>query len=159
MATPLHIALKNGRKKAKMTAKQAAIALHLDERTVLRYEEENGVKYKDPKIILAMADLYKDVDIRIAYFNQDIIFVDTFGELTSSDPIHATMEYSMENEDDTQIMPELKEWGRKDGSFALSERAERETRESNKATMNFVLTHLQVKKERSRFAFGSAQTQ
>ena len=120
MNTTSGFTLKNGRKKVNLKLIPASMKLNTTDRTLSKYERDE-IKIKDPYIFLSGMEVYNDVNIGLAYLNEDPVFAKLFGEIRLTDVLRATTAYVADN----QILQPLLRWGLNDGNEPLLEKTVR----------------------------------
>lgn len=158
MTQPCNIAIKNGRIKSKKNIDDIASGIGISARHMRRLESGKIKEIKDD-IAARAVDETNDFNIGTSYLNENAVFIKFFGVLKTTDAIHAAVRYIKENREDKEFISEIEEFGLSNGMIPLSEKAEKEIKETLDALMDLWIKNLEAKKERARFTVGNAQTQ
>lgn len=157
MTEACNIALKKGRKSSKMSIEKTAEELGYSARHIRRIEK-GDVKSTDDRLVAKSINAFGNIEPGVVYLNNNAVYVDFFGEIITTDPIHAAMEYLRENEDDRQILRNLQDWSLNDGKEPLPPDVEQELKETLQAIVKVILANHQAKKNCPRELIGSSQT-
>jgi len=93
------------------------------------------VKEKDPQIFLSAMILYNDINIGLAYLEENPVFKYLFGSIRITDTLRAATMYVAESDGDQSLQPILR-WGLNDGNEPLLDLIVKKIRNSMNAAID-----------------------
>ena len=110
--------MKNARNQQNIKIKKAAYEMNVSARKLYMYEAD-GIKNKDEQVYADTMKLYKDLEIGVAYLNENKVIQYLFGGISMTDPLTAAAKFAAENDGYAQTANSVLLWGLSGGSEPL----------------------------------------